>query len=99
VADEPEQQEPSQEELLQQIEAEFKQLKVADLLVQTVFTLSSLGYRSLGEENRDLDQAKLAIEALRVLVPILKESVPDDLTRDLDQLLANMQLAYAKAVA
>ena len=90
--------EPSQEELLQRLEAEFKQLKVADVLVQTVFTVSSLGYRSLGEEDRDLDQAKLAIEALRALVPVLKESVPADLTRDLDQLVANMQLAYAKAV-
>ena len=90
--------EPSQEELLERLETEFKQLKVADVLVQTLFTVSSLGYRSLGEEDRDLDQAKLAIEALRALVPVLKESVPAELTRDLDQLVANMQLAYAKAV-
>jgi hypothetical protein len=86
------------EELLERLEAELARLKVADLLVQTVFTVSSLGYRSLGDEDRDLDQAKLAIEALRALVPVLKESVPAELTRDLDQLVANMQLAYAKAV-
>jgi hypothetical protein len=98
VADEDAAPESSQEELLQRLEAEFKQLEVADVLVQTVFTVSSLGYRSLGEEDRDLDQAKLAIEALRALVPVLKESVPAELTRDLDQLVANMQLAYAKAV-
>ena len=92
-------QEPSQEELLRQLEAEFKQLKVGDVLVQTVFTVSSLGYRSLGEEDRDLQQAKLAIDALRALVPAIKDAVPADLARDLDQMVANMQLAYAKATA
>jgi hypothetical protein len=99
VADETEAQqpEPSQEELLAQLEEEFAKLKVADVLVQTVFTISSLGYRSLGEEHRDLAQAKLAIEALRALVPVMKEALPADVTRDFDQLVANMQLAYAKA--
>jgi len=88
----------SQAELLEQLEADFKQLKVSDLLVQTVIGLSSLGYRSLGEEGRDLEQAKLAIEALRALVPVLQEAVPEPVSRDFQQMLANMQLAYAKAV-
>jgi hypothetical protein len=99
VADEGQSQQPdvSQEELLAQLEEEFAKLKVADVLVQTVFTVSSLGYRSLGEEHRDLDQARLAIEALRALVPVIKDSLPADVTRDFDQLVANMQLAYARA--
>ena len=90
---------PSQEELLRQLEAELGQLEVADVLVQTVFTVSSLGYRRLGEEDRDLDQARLAIEALRALLPVLKDVVPDQVTRDFEQMVSNMQLAYAKAVA
>ena len=89
--------EPSQEELLARIEEEVSKLKVADVLIQTVFTVSSLGYRSLGEEHRDLDQAKLAIDALRALVPVLKDAVPPDVSRDFEQLVSNMQLAYAKA--
>ena len=98
MADEGQAQQPdvSQEELLAQLEEEFAKLKVADVLVQTVFTISSLGYRSLGEEHRDLDQARLAIEALRALVPVIKDALPGDVTRDFDQLIANMQLAYAK---
>jgi hypothetical protein len=101
VADkhDPQEAEPSDQEMLRQLEAEFKQLKVSDVLVQTVFTVSSLGYRSMGDEDRDLEQAKLAIDALRALVPALKDSVPADLGRDLDQMVANMQLAYAKAAA
>ena len=99
MADEGRSQQPdvSEEELLAQLQEEFSKLKVADVLVQTVFTVSSLGYRSLGEEHRDLDQARLAIEALRALVPVIKDALPADVTRDFDQLVANMQLAYAKA--
>ena len=58
----------------EQLEEELKTLKVSDLLVQTLYTVSSLGYRRLSEQDRDLDQARLAIEALRALVPVLERS-------------------------
>jgi hypothetical protein len=91
--------EQTQEQLLEQLEAELKKLKVSDVLVQTVFTVSSLGFRRLTEEDRDLEQAQLAIDSLRALVPLLKGSVPDEVSRDFEQMVANIQLAYAKAVA
>jgi hypothetical protein len=98
LADEAEpQKEPSEEELMEQLEAELRKLEVSDVLMQTVFTVSSLGYRSLGEETRDLDQAKLAIDSLAALVPLLEGGVPEDVLRDLEQTVANMKLAYAKA--
>ena len=90
-------QEPSEEELLEALQAEFAKLNVSDVLVQTVFTVSSLGYRSLGEEARDLEKARLAIDALRALVPVLEGSVAADVQRDFEQMVANLQLAYAKA--
>jgi hypothetical protein len=89
---------PSEEELAARLEEELKKVKVADVLVQTAFTVSSLGYGRLAGEGRDLEQARLAIEALRALVPVLKGAIPDQLTRDLEQLVANMQLAYAGTV-
>ena len=84
-----------EEELL----AALAQLQVSDLLVQTLSTVSSLAYRRLSEEHRDLDQVRLAIESLRALVPVLAGSVPPELTRDFEQVTANLQLAYASAVA
>ena len=88
---------PTDEQLLQQLEEELKKLKVSDLLVQTLYTVSSLGYRKLSEEDRDLDEARLAIEALRALLPVLEGSAPDELVRDFRQVTSNLQLAYADA--
>jgi hypothetical protein len=88
---------PSDEELLRQVEDELRKLKISDLLVQTLYTVSSLGYRKLSSEDRDLDEAKLAIEALRALLPVLEGAVPEDVTRDFRQVTANLQLAYADA--
>jgi len=85
------------EELLKQVEDELKKLKVSDLLVQMLYTVSSLGYRKLSAEDRDLDQAKLAIESLRALLPVLEGAVPEDVLRDFRQVTSNLQLAYADA--
>ena len=87
----------NEEQLMRQLEEELKKLQVADLLVQTLYTVSSLGYRRLSEEDRDLDQARLAIEALRALVPVLEGSVGEDVLRDFRQVTSNLQLAYADA--
>ena len=90
---------PSEQELLAQVEEELRKLKVSDLLVQTLSTVASLGYHRLGPKDRDLEEAKLAIEALRALVPTLSGTVPDEVVRDFNQVTANMQLAYVKAVS
>jgi hypothetical protein len=89
--------EQSDQELVHQVEEELKKLKVSDLLVQMLYTVSSLGYRKLSEDDRDLDQAKLAIDSLRALLPVLEGVVPDDVMRDFRQVTSNLQLAYADA--
>jgi hypothetical protein len=94
-----EEQQPTEAELVEQLEAELRKLKVSDILVQTVLTLSSLGFQKLGEEGRDLEQARLAIESLRALVPVLEGTLPAEAIRDLNQTVANLQLAYANAAS
>lgn len=98
---EQEQQQLSDEELRERLEAELKRLKVSDVLLQSCYTISSLGYGKMAApaEERDLEQARLAIDALRALTPVLEGALPADVTRDLGQVTANMQLAYAKAIA
>jgi hypothetical protein len=89
----------SEEEFLSRVEEELKKLKVSDVLLQTVYSVSSLGYRRLSKEDRDLEQAKLSIDYLRAVVPILGDAITPELKRDLDQMVANMQLAYASAAS
>ena len=84
-------------ELMKQVEEELKKLRVSDLLVQMLYTVSSLGYRRLSAEDRDLEQAKLAIETLTAVLPVLEGSVPDDVLRDFKQVTANLQLAFAES--
>jgi hypothetical protein len=85
-------------ELIEELQAELAKLKVADLLLQTLYSVSSLGYHRVSGDTKDLDQAKLAIEALRALVPVLEGAVPAETLRDFNQVVANLQLAYADAV-
>ena len=88
----------SEAEFAARLEEELKRVKISDVLVQTLYTLSSLGYHKLGPEHRDLPQARLAIESLRALLPVLKGEAPAEVVRDFEQVVANMQLAYASAV-
>jgi hypothetical protein len=86
-----------EQKLLAELQAELAKLKVSDLLLQTLYTVSSLGYHRLSGEQQDLEQTRLAIEALKALMPVLEGSVPPEALRDFKQVLANLQLAYADA--
>jgi hypothetical protein len=93
-----------QEELARELADELRKLKVEDVLINTLMTVSSIGFRRLGLtadslEDRDLDQSRLAIDTMRALTPVLERFVPAELVRDFHQSVANLQLAYAKAAS
>ncbi len=77
----------------EQLLEELRKVKVGDMLVHTGSMLASLAYGKLAPETRDLADARLAIEALRVLVPL----IPEQDRSSMQQVLANLQLAYAGA--
>ena len=85
--------EPSADELVE----ELRRAKVSDLLVHTLSMVASMGFAKLAPEGRDLEQAKIAIEALRALMPVLEGNVDEAVLRDFGQVLANLQLTYADA--
>jgi len=91
-----------QEQLAQQLAEELRRLRVEDVVIQSLITISSLGYRRLGlteetKDDRDLQQAKLAIDTMVALTPVLENVVPEELVRDFNQSVASLQLAYAQA--
>jgi FtsZ-interacting cell division protein ZipA len=78
--------EPSPEELLRQI-------KVDDVLLQTVVTLINLGGRRLTvEEEKDPAQAKQAIDAARALLPLC----PQEEIGPIKNALSQLQMVYVK---
>ena len=83
--------EPNAEELVE----ELRRAKVSDLLVQTSSLLASLAFGKLAPDVRDLEQARLAIDALKAIAPLLDERP----RRDVQQVVANLQLAYAEAAS
>jgi hypothetical protein len=91
--------ESGQELTPEQLIEEFRQMKVSDLLMSTLFTLSQLAYGKLEPSARDLDQARIAIDAMRALMPVVEPALPEDARRDFGQVIANLQLAYASAAS
>ena len=93
-----------EERLAQELAEELRKLRVEDVLIQALVTVSSIGFRRLGlteetKADRDLDQARLAIETMQALTPLLEPVLPAELVRDFTSSIASLQLAYAKAAA
>ena len=91
-----------QERIARELAEELRKLRVEDVVISTLLQLSQIGYRRLGlteqtKEDRDLAQARLAIETMKALTPVLEDVVPAELVRDFNSSVANLQLAYAKA--
>ena len=80
------------EQLLEQIRG----LGIGQLLLSTVSMIVSLSFGKL--EAGELDEARLGIEALRALLPVLDGQVEEGMKRELEQAVASLQLAYANAV-
>ena len=90
---EPEAEEMTPEELLEQI----RRLKVSDVLLSTLTTVAQLAYAKLEPSSRDLEQAHLAIESMRALVPVLEGTVPEEVLQSFRSVVSNLQLAYVAA--
>ena len=76
-----------------QLVEELRKAKVAELLLHTCSLLASLAFGKLAPDVRDLEQARLAIDALKALLPVL----PEEHRTSLQQVVTNLQLAYADA--
>jgi hypothetical protein len=93
---------PSEDELRAAYEAQLKQLRVDDVLVQTVVSLLNLGGRRAGlapgtEDERDLDQVRQAVEGVRALLPLVEPLLGREAAQ-LREALAQLQLAYAQGM-
>jgi hypothetical protein len=98
VADEPRQ--PSEDEVRAFLDS-IARTRVADVVLQTAFTLSSVASARLGvapetQGIRDLGEARAAIDAIIALLPLLQDALAPDEFMQLRQTAAGLQMAYAQ---
>ena len=91
---------PSEEELRAAFEAQLAEVHVGDVVVQTIVSMINLGARRGGlveatEDERDLGQLALAIEAIRRLLPLVEEPLGDS-AAELKDALSQLQMAFAQ---
>ena len=78
----------------EQVVEELRKLKVVDMLLSSASMFASLAYGKLAPDVRNLEEARLAIDALRAILPL----IPEDQRRDIQEVVTNLQLSYADAV-
>jgi hypothetical protein len=98
VADEPPQ--PTEEDIRQYLET-IARTRVADVVLQAAFTLSSVASARLGiapetQQIRDLGEARAAIDAIVALLPSLQAALAPDEYAQLRQTVAGLQMAYGQ---
>ncbi len=86
---------PSEEELRGRIEEQIRKTRVQDLLLESVVSVLNLSARRIGKEDeRDLEQARVGIEAVRAVLELL-EPGPREQVREA---LSQVQVLYAREV-
>jgi hypothetical protein len=91
---------PTDEELAAAYEAQLKQIRVEDVLIQTLVSLLNLGGRKAGlspgtEGERDPEQVRQAVEGVRALLPVVEPLLGQDAPQ-IREALSQLQLAYAQ---
>jgi hypothetical protein len=91
---------PTEDELRAAYEAELKKIRIEQILLEQVVSLVNLGMRRTGlspgtEDERDVGQVRLAIEAVRALLPLIDQAAPPQAAAIRDA-LSQLQLAYVR---
>jgi hypothetical protein len=84
---------PTEEEMRQRIEEQLRKVRVQDLLLESVVSVLNLAARRIAKEDeRDLEQGRIGIEAVRAVVDLL-DPEPAAQVRSA---LSEVQMLYAK---
>ncbi len=99
--------EPSEEQMRAAYEAELSRVTSADMVLQATVSLLNIGARRLGlvggpegpgvsqPPERDLEQVRDAIDAVRGLMGVIERRAPQE-ARALREALSQLQMAYAR---
>jgi hypothetical protein len=90
---EPTEGQPTEDEMRAQLEEEIRKVRVEDVVLQSVVSILNLSARRIAKDDeRDLAQAKVGIEAGRALVDLVNPEAQPQLR----QAISELQVLYAK---
>jgi hypothetical protein len=81
------------EELQRRLEEQLRQIRVQDLLLESVASILNLSARRIAKEDeRDLEQGRIGIEAVRAVLDLLDEGPREQVREALSQ----VQMLYVR---
>ena len=82
-----------EDEVRARLEEEIKKVRIEDVILQSVISILNLTARRIAKEDeRDLEQARMGIEACRALV----DQLPEEPAKQVREALSELQMLYAK---
>ena len=83
----------SEEELQRRLEEQIRQVRVQDLLLESLASILNLSARRIAKEDeRDLEQGRIGIEAVRALLDLVEPEAREQV----QEALAQVQMLYVR---
>jgi hypothetical protein len=93
MATEEPQGQPDEEELQRRLAEQLRKVRVQDLLLESVVSILNLSARRIGKEDeRDLEQARVGIEAVRAVLDL----IDPEPRAQVQEALSQVQMLYAR---
>jgi uncharacterized protein (DUF2236 family) len=90
---EPQREPPTEEEMQRALEEQLRQIRVQDLLLESVASILNLSARRIAKpDEQDLEQGRIGIEAVRAVVGLLEPETQEQVREALSQ----VQMLYAR---
>ena len=94
---------PEQEEMLARFEEQVRRMTVDEHLVAMTQSLATLAVHKMkvipeADAHKDMEQARMAIDVIKVLLPFLELSRPIDEVHVHRKMLSDLQMAYVEAL-
>jgi hypothetical protein len=84
---------PDEEDLQRQLEEQLRRIRVQDLLLESTVSILNLAARRISKpDERDLEQGRVGIEAVRAVLDLLDEEPREQVREGLSQ----VQMLYAR---
>jgi hypothetical protein len=98
---EPEGPPPTEEEMRAALQEELRRVRIEQVVTEAAVSVLNVAVLRSGlvpgsEGERDLDQVRVGIEAVRGLMPVVEQVAPEQ-ARAIREALSQLQMAYVKA--